>query len=254
MYGARMHQPDVEVEIGSVPEPDIRTSCLAKYGPPLWVYQGTQAVPGGPAPSDEAVALLHSVAGALWADPLVAYEHAAPLGALGEDDLLGLLAHVPVAEEFGRLLDRHHGLYWNRIAQTWVCLGILHHRVHEEPWAHSARRTLLLRLLHGPEDWTVDSAAFALCVAAWMQPQHSAEIAAEIAERYRFAAQALGRRFTSLHEPLAAVVLACPGMDRRVAEQVRSNLDRARGEGRGSGTAGRLRRWTAARGVDEAGG
>ena len=42
---------------------------------------------------------------------------------------------------------------------------VRHHRP-DEPWTDSTRRTLLLRLLNGLEDWTVDSAAFGLCVSA----------------------------------------------------------------------------------------
>lgn len=250
VYGARTHHPDAEFTNGEVLEPDPRTPCTTRYGSPLWSYRGTQAVPCVPPPSEDAVALLHKVAGGVWAEPLVAYEHAAPLGALSEQDLLGLLAHVPPAEQFGRLMDGVNGLYWNRVAQAWVCLGILHHRMHEEPWAQSTRRSLLLRLLHGPEDWTVDSAAFALGVAAWMMPEHAADIAAELAERYRFAAQALGRRFSSLHEPLAAATLVCPAMDPAVVAQILSDLDTQRRETVEAEVAkGRLRRRLAAIGV-----
>lgn len=251
IHGIRMLHPEVRLEIHSVPEPDLRLACSVKHGPPLWSYQGTDAVPCVPPPSKEAVALLYEVAAGVWGDPLAAYERAAPLGALSEDDLLGLLAHVPPAGDFGRRLESIAGLYWNRIAQAWVCVGILHHRAQEQQqWPDSARRTLLLRLLHGPDDWTVDSAAFALCLAAWMHPDHTEALAGELAERYRFAAEAVGRRFTSLHEPLAAIVLACPGIDPRVREQVESNLVLQRGaKPETARTQGRLRRWMTGRGV-----
>jgi hypothetical protein len=194
--------------------------------------------------------LVYEVAAGVWADPLAAYERAAPLGALSAEDLLGLLAHVPAPGEVGNSLDKVAGLYWNRVVQAWVCIGILHHRALEEAWPTSARRGLLLRLLHGPEDWTVDAAAFALCLAAWIQPQHNAAIAHELAARYRFAAEAVGRRVTSLHTPLAAVVLACPGMDRQVLAQAGKNLGIQRqGEAEAAPERNRLRRLLGARGV-----
>lgn len=254
IHGIRMRHPEARIKIGDVPDPDLRETRQTKYGPALWRYQGTDAVPAVPQPSADAVKLLHEVARGVWGDPLAAYEHAAPLGALSEDDLLGLLAHVPPPSEVGKALDKVGGLYWNRMVQAWVCIGILHHRV-DEPWQASARRGLLLRLLHGPEDWTVDSAAFALCLAAWIQPQHKAAIAEEIAARYRFAAEAVGRRFTSLHAPLAAIVLACPGMDPQVVAQVKADLGISRREqAEVTRAQGRLRRVLGARGVRVAGG
>jgi len=250
VHGVRMRHPEVQIEVGEVPEPDLRRALQTEYGPAVWSYRGTRAEPAVPPPSAHAVALVYEVAAGVWADPLAAYERAAPLGALSAEDLLGLLAHVPAPGEVGNSLDKVAGLYWNRVVQAWVCIGILHHRALEEAWPTSARRGLLLRLLHGPEDWTVDAAAFALCLAAWIQPQHNAAIAHELAARYRFAAEAVGRRVTSLHTPLAAVVLACPGMDRQVLAQAGKNLGIQRqGEAEAAPERNRLRRLLGARGV-----
>lgn len=152
-------------------------------------------------------------------DPLVAYECAAPLGALEAEQLLGLLAHTPSARESGIRLDTIRGGYRRRLAQAWVCIGILHHRL-DQPWPGSERRSLLLRLLHGPEDWTVDSAAFALSISAWLHPDQRSDIAEALTERYRFAARAVGRRPTELHDPLARVLLLCPGLDPALRSEV----------------------------------
>lgn len=249
LTAARARHPEAVFEIGEVPEPDMRTPSSTRFGPPLWTYRGTEAVAGAPAPSAQAAAVLLEVAGGVWGEPLAALERSAPLGALEANDLLGLLAHVPPAGEVGARLNTIKGLYWNRVAQAWVCIGILHHRA-DEQWADSARRTLLLRLLHGPEDWTVDAAGFALCLSAWLHPEQRAEIAQALTERYLHAAQAVGRRFTSLHEPLAAVLLICPGIDPHVLTRVRANLEtQQRGQTEAEAAQGWVRRKLARRGV-----
>jgi hypothetical protein len=223
IYAFRTRNPEATITVGEVPEPDLRVACNTEHGAPLWTYDGTSALPATPPPDAAAVSLLAPLVVGIWGEPLAAYEHAAPLGALSEEDLLALLAHVPLPDERARRLDTVSGLYSNRVAQAWLCVGILHHRP-QEPWIDSARRSLLLRLLHGPDDWTVDAAAFALCIAAWMTPQDSSDIAAQLAERYRFAARAVGHRFSALHDFLAAVVLICPAMDPGVVALAESNL------------------------------
>ncbi|WP_157435960.1 hypothetical protein [Actinospica robiniae] len=223
IHAFRTRHPEARITVGETPEPDLRTACSTKYGPPLWTYQGTSAVPAIPPPDAAAVSLLAPLVIGIWGEPLAAYEHVAPLGALSEQDLLALLAHVPPPDERARRLDTVTGLYSNRVSQAWLCIGILHHRP-QEPWTDSARRRLLLRLLHGPEDWTVDAAAFALCIAAWITPQHRSDIAEQLAERYRFTARAVGHRYSALHDFLAAVVLMCPGMDPSIVALAESNL------------------------------
>ncbi|WP_433890650.1 tetratricopeptide repeat protein [Streptomyces sp. CA-111067] len=223
----RARFPQVTISVPHQRKPDPRKPVRTDFGPPLWSYQGADATEAtasvGP-PSPAAVALLNRVAAGFWTDPLLAFEHAAPLGRLGSAELLGLLAHIPHprAEKWVEA-QREHPLYWQRLAQAWVCVGILHHRT-GEPWAGSARRTLLMRLLFGPDDWTVDAAAFALCVAAWRQRGHRTEIAEAIAERYLRAAEAVGKRPTELHDPLAHIVLICPGVDPEVVRLARRNL------------------------------
>ncbi|MEY9877923.1 hypothetical protein ABH931_007447 [Streptacidiphilus sp. MAP12-33] len=217
----RARFPQASIEVGPVIEPDPRAPVKTDFGPPLWSYHGTEAAATVPPPSPQALELVHDIAKGIWADPLVAYDQAAGFGALDSADFLGLLAHMPPPLESSWVaIGRKHPLYWQRFAQTWVCVGILHHRP-DEPWPQSARRTLLLRLLFGPEDWTVEAAAFALCVSAWRFPAQRAEIAKAIGQRYLHAAKAVGRRPTQLHDPLSRVLLICPGMDPKLARQAR---------------------------------
>ncbi|MFI0937234.1 tetratricopeptide repeat protein [Streptomyces sp. NPDC021020] len=218
--------PGSTIAVPDPSEPDPRIPAATDFGPPLWTYDGTRATASVPPPAPEAVDLLHRVAAGIWADPLTAYDRAAAFSKLDAADLLGLLAHMPAPRDAPWVtVQRERPLYWERLAQVWVCLGILHHRP-EELWQRSARRALLLRLLFGPDDWTVDAAAFALCVAAWHDPGHRTEIADAVARRYRHAARAVGRRPTALHDPLALVVLICPGVDAGTVALARKNLDR----------------------------
>lgn len=235
----RARFPQSTITVPQPPEPDPRVPLRTDFGTPLWSYSGIEATATVDPPSPQAVELVHAVATGVWADPLVAFERAADFAKLGSADLLGLLAHMPPPRDPAWVeVQRRYPLYWERFAQAWVCLGILHHRP-DEPWARSARRTLLLRLLSGPDDWTVDAAAFALCVAAWRGPGQRAEIADVIAQRYRYAARAVGKSSSALHDPLAQVVLICPDVDPKTARLARKNLAGRVAPG-GSG----LRRWT----------
>ena len=220
----RTRFPQASIEVGPVIEPDPRVPVQTQFGPPLWSYDGTEATATVPPPSTAALEVVHTIATGIWADPLVAYDKAAGFAALDAAALLGLLAHMPAPREPSWMaIGREHPLCWQRFAQVWVCVGILHHRA-EEPWPQSARRALLLRLLFGPEDWTVEAAAFALCVSAWRFPAQRAEVAEVIGQRYLHAARAVGRRPTQLHDPLARILLICPDVDPKTARQARMVL------------------------------
>ena len=220
----RSRFPQVSLKFAPVAEPDLRVPVTTRYGPPLWSYDGTLPTAAVPEPSARAVELLHDLADGIWADPLVAYDRAAGFAALDLADLLGLLAYVPPPRSQKWIeMGREHPLYWQRLAQVWICIGILHQQP-DEPWAESTRRTQLLRLLSGSEDWTVDAAAFALCVSAWRFPAQREEIAEAVSDRYLEAAKALGRRPTQLHGPLAQVLLICPGVDPKLAARARKAL------------------------------
>ncbi|MBS2550368.1 hypothetical protein KGQ19_26205 [Catenulispora sp. NL8] len=220
----RARFPQASIEVGPVIEPDPRVPVTTEFGSPLWSYDGTEATATVPPPSTAALEVVHTIATGIWADPLVAYDKAAGFGALDTTALLGLLAHMPAPREPSWVaIGREHPLNWQRFAQVWVCVGILHHRT-DEPWPQSARRALLLRLLFGPEDWTVEAAAFALCVSAWRFPAQRAEVAEVIGQRYLHAAKAVGRRPTQLHDPLARILLICPDVDPEIARQARTAL------------------------------
>lgn len=220
----RARFPHALIELGPVIEPDACVPMKTEYGPPLWRYDGFEATATVPPPSKAAFDVVHDIAKGIWADPLVAYDQAAGFAALDSADLLGLLTHMPAPHEPSWVaIGREYPLYWQRFAQVWVCIGILHHQA-DEPWAQSTRRTLLLRLLFGPEDWTVEAAAFALCVSAWRFPDQRAEVAEAIGQRYLHAAKALGRRPTQLHGPLARILLICPDANPKTARQARVAL------------------------------
>ena len=206
--------PELTPTVREVREPDPRKPASTDHGTPIWSYEGMNAVATVPPASPIAAEKLYQTAQGHWHDPFDAYDRSVGLAGLDEAELLGLLAHVPPAPDH----DPWPGLrdssptYWQRLAQAWTCVGILHRHA-EQPWETSARRGMLLRLLNGPDDWTVDAAAFALCVSAWVFPEQRVDVAEAITGRYLVAAQALGKRPTELHDPLAEVLLACPAVE-----------------------------------------
>lgn len=224
--------PKAEVTVQSVPEPDLRTPASPDLTYRLWTYEGTTAVPRYPEPSPEAVARLYRVADG-WGDPLSVFGRSTPLGDLPEQDLLGLLVHVPPAPnaEPWTTLATRNPLYWPRYAQVWACLGWLH-VLPEEPWATSTRRAVLVDLLFGCDDWTVDAAANALATAAWNLPETRGEVLGLITRRLLAVVPAAESRATELLEPLAELVLSTPGGDARTREPIRDILTmfRSRGE------------------------
>jgi tetratricopeptide (TPR) repeat protein len=223
----RAYFPGLTIDAADIPAPDIRVPVSTAFGTPLWSYPADEVteVPTVAKPSAEAVTILRAVAGpGSWSDPISAFDGAAELGKLAEQDLLGLVAHIPAPDDEAWLQRWHAGpAYWARMAQAWTCLGILHLRA-EEPWRTSRRRTLLLRLLFGNEDWSVDAAAFALYVSALLHEDQRPDIASAIGARYLHATLAFGRRPTELQEPMAHIVLACPAMDPRLVQYAHEML------------------------------
>ncbi len=217
--------PKAELTVMNVPEPDIRQPVGGGLNYRLWKYQGTTAVARYPEPSPEAVAVLRRVAATGWGDPLAVYAKSAPLGELAEEDLLGLLTHVPPAPDLEQWAKsaRRNPLYWPRVAQAWACLGWLHVRP-EEPWRTSTRRQVLSDLVLGPDDWTVDAAANALATAAWNDPEIRTEVQGIVMQRTLTAITASQSRSTELVEPLGELVLTSPGGDARLREPIRDIL------------------------------
>ena len=230
----RAYFPALTVTVAKLTEPDIRKPVSTAFGEPIWRYQDIQEVATVPPPSAGAIEVLRAVAGpGSWADPLSAFDDSVELGKLGEQDLLGLIAHIPVPDDEAWEERWHAGpAYWSRMAQAWACVGILHHRSDETAWLGSRRRMLLMRLLFGNEDWSVDAAAFALYVGALVHEDQRADAAAAIGARYLHATLAFGRRPTELQEPLAHIVLACPGMDPRLVAYAHEMLERKRAQDR----------------------
>lgn len=197
----------------ATPEPSIRKPVAeGKYR--LWTYTGSEARPVPPEPSPEATGQLQAVgsAGDPW-HPVAAYQRAAGLAGLSVNDLLSLLAHdvpAPATPDWENA-DSADPTYWRRSAQAWACLGLLH-EAPDEPWDSSVRRTVLVDLLRGVEDWATDAAMNALVVAAWMDPDVRPDVAGLVAGRFAVAAAASEQRVVSIIEPMAHLVLATPDM------------------------------------------
>jgi tetratricopeptide (TPR) repeat protein len=195
------------------PAPDIRVP-LAEGRYRLWAYAGTEALPVPPPPTAPAVAALRSAAaGGYPPHPPAAYDAAVALSGLGLDDLLGLMAHpVPMPDApWWQRAARISPMYWPRSAQAWACLGLLHYRP-GEPWPSSSRRTVLVDLLRGVEDWAADAAMNALVVAAWTDPTVRDDVMDLVARRFLDAAAAYRHREVTTIGPMAHLVLAAPGM------------------------------------------
>jgi hypothetical protein len=199
----------VGIDVAEFPSPDIRVPLRpGRYA--IWRYDGPDPQPAVPPPSDEAVRVLHEVAGEPWPSPLSGYLSAAPLGALPLSDLLGLLAHPPRSPDTPRW---HHfatttPTYWYRLLQPWVCLALLHH-AEDEPWPDSTRRQVLVDLAFGIEDWVSDSALFALVTAAYRQPELREEVRRLV--RTRLDAAAAADRLVTIEKSLARLMTVTPG-------------------------------------------
>ncbi|MEV6210049.1 tetratricopeptide repeat protein [Kitasatospora sp. NPDC051914] len=211
----RLAFPAADVVYGSIPEPDPRHP-VRPVGTRVWTWNGTEPAPAVPAPSAEAAELLRDTAEIAWPAPPAAYDHAVRLAGLPLEDLLGALAHPPAPreDELGRALLAHQPELWVRAVQVFACLGIAHHRT-DQPWAGSKRREVLLDLLYGADDWTVEAAGFALAAVGWTQPETRTDIAEHLHARLRHTAEAARRREVTILPSLCTLMLACPWADAR---------------------------------------
>jgi hypothetical protein len=212
----------LNVQVASFPHPDIRVPVRRPSRYAIWRYDGTDPVPAVPAPSADAVRVLHEVADEPWASPLSGYMQAKPFGELPLADLLGLLAHLPGPPDTPRWqhLAKSTPTYWFRLMQPWVCLGLLHHAA-DEPWEASTRRTVLVDLAFGVEDWVSDAALFALVTAAYREPALREEVRGLV--RARLDAAEAAFRLVTIDESLAQLLLVTPGCtsdDRALATAV----------------------------------
>lgn len=197
----------------SAGDPDPRQPT-AEVGVRVWRYEGLTALPAVPPPSPEAAGLLQDTASVSWPHLPAAYDHAVRLAGLSLDDLLGVLVHPPQPpdDDQGRFLRDHRPELWIRAVQTFACLGVAHHHA-DEPWADSRRRAVLLDLLHGPEDWVNETAAFAMVATAWGDPAVRADVGLRLTERMLDAAKAYQTREVTVLGSLCRLVLLCPWLD-----------------------------------------
>jgi hypothetical protein len=114
---------------------------------------------------------LQVLAGRSWRHLPAAYDDAVRLSALPLEDLLGVLVHPPEPPAGTDLTWPD----WLRSVQAWACLGIAHHHS-DEPWPDSTRRSVLIDLAYGCEDWTTEAALLGLIATAWVHPDTRAEI------------------------------------------------------------------------------
>ncbi|WIM94252.1 hypothetical protein ACTOB_006266 [Actinoplanes oblitus] len=212
----------VKVGIAEFGEPDMRVPLRpGKYA--VWRYEGDDAVPAVAPPSAAAVETLYRVGAEPWPSPLSGYLQAEPLGELSLDDLLGLLVHPPQAPDIRRyqILAKSDPVYWYRLLQPWVCLGILHHRA-DEPWETSTRRQVLVDLAFGVEDWVSDAALFALVTAAYREPGLRDEVRVLVRDRLVAATEA--PRPVMIWTSLAHLMLITPGAAEGEKELARAVL------------------------------
>ncbi|MFC7549499.1 tetratricopeptide repeat protein [Plantactinospora sp. GCM10030261] len=213
--------PGLAVTVATVAEPDIRRPRRPVQRH-VWRYDGTAALPAVPEPTLVAVDRIRWLAQPGWAHPPAAYDGAVALATLTLDDLLGLLVHPPPppATPLGDALVERDPALWARCVQVWACLGLLHHRT-DEPWATSTRRTVLLELVWGVEDWITEAALFALVAYAWVDPTVRSDVARVAAERLADAVTVARTRPVSILGSLARLVLATPAMDPAVVTATR---------------------------------
>ncbi|MEV6968879.1 tetratricopeptide repeat protein [Hamadaea sp. NPDC051192] len=223
----RREMPNVTVSIaGDVPPDMVRP---LRRGRVLWWYAGFTAEPAVPPPSARAGALLAELAAPAWPDPVSAYDHALPLGELPLSDLLGLLVYPPPRP------DRMAGVpdgWWERSAQTFAALGILHCReLATTPGDTAPHRAVLTEIAYGIEDWTTEVALFALIVAAWFDPDCRDEVRELVGRRFLDAVEATQHRPVTILTSLAALVQLAPGMVAEVTSLAREILADAEAAG-----------------------
>ncbi len=226
--------PNGELVNGSVGDPDPREPA-GPVGRLVWRYEGLTAHPAVPAPSPDAAHLVRDTVAVAWPHLPAAYDHAVRLSGLSLDDLLGVLVHPPLPGDDapGHYLRAHRPELWIRAVQSFACLGLAHHRA-DEPWLESVRRSVLLDLLGGPEDWVSEAAAFAMVATAWVDPSVREDVGLRVVERMLTAAKAYRTREVTVLGSLCRLVLLCPWLDETYTALARDLLDTVR---RGGGPA-----------------
>jgi tetratricopeptide (TPR) repeat protein len=211
--------PGLTVAFNTVSEPDLRRP-VAQVGVLLWTYDGTDASPVFPAPPPSVADRIRELAAYHLGHPAAAYDRAITLSDLPIEDLLGLLVWPPDPPD-GPF--QKYPAIWVKCVQTWACLGILHHRP-DEPWPSSTRRRILADIAYGIEDWTTETALYALIVAAWVDPAARTDVRDLVAGRIHSALQAYDQRPVTIIGSLASLALATPQMHPALRERARAVL------------------------------
>jgi hypothetical protein len=106
----------------------------------------------------------------------------------------------------------------------------LHHKA-DEPWLSSTRRSVLVDLARGVEDWTTDAALNAMVVAAWVDTDIRDDVVMVVGHRFLDALSAYQQREVTIVQSLAHLVLATPAMNPDVARLAREFLARETKDG-----------------------
>jgi tetratricopeptide (TPR) repeat protein len=193
-----------------LPDPPPDMVVPIRPGPVLWRYDGATAAPAVAPPPIQASELMAETATPSWAHPVDAYERARPLARLGVASLLALLVHPPPRPaRHAELADT----FWERSVATFACLGILHCTVPGPTGAPGGGpRDLLARVMDGVEDWTTETAMFALVAESWVEPSCRAEVGSLVGDRLRRAADAAQRRPVTILPSLAGLAKMAPGL------------------------------------------
>jgi tetratricopeptide (TPR) repeat protein len=198
--------PDIDLTISGDALPGLTEP--RRPGPVLWRYDGVNASPAVAPPALASTALLAETTQPWWAHPIAAYDRALPLGQLSVAELLALLVYPPVCPS--DWADRLPPGWWERSAQAYACLGLLHSQ--ELGPASAAGRELLTQIAYGAEDWTTEAALFALTVAAWADPSCRVEVREVVGRRFLDAVTDNRERVVTIVDSLAHLARMTPDM------------------------------------------
>jgi tetratricopeptide (TPR) repeat protein len=215
LLARRLGQPiELAVTIEAIPEPDPRRP-LGRVSYQLWRYEETEPIPVLPPPSDEVAQAVAAIATgdydlASWAGS--AAHLGRSIGAERVDDLLGVMVHPPLAPDPFTPWD---WVLRIQFAAALTVTGL------DEGWARSLRRKVLVSLVNGPMDWSVEAAIIALSQLAAADP----EVAADALEIFRARFRNLpDRGYTCYAVPLVLAMLEQPGVTGEERTELRAKL------------------------------
>ena len=159
----------VKSHVAAIPEPDPRQPVDAvRYL--LWTYQGADATPSLPPPSERVRQAIADLAQGTFHRHLSfarASRVAEQLGAQALPDILATMVHpppLPPGREALEFLPRIQLEAMHVAAQV------------DEGWQGSQRRTALMSVLFGPMDWTTNAAIDVLAFLAERNPAYAFDI------------------------------------------------------------------------------